>query len=206
MGNCCNGNQMLDRQNPQINLITDQQNSSLQVDRAAIKIQSYFRGIKVRKDMKSMKNQYHCNNEHAPLTLVAKLSRMPNYLTEKTKKVHDEQGPFEEMSEPDLPKLGPYEYNDQTVYYGQYKNGLKHGYGTQIWIDGSIYEGQWQKNSAQGIGRLIHCGGDVYIGEWQNDKANGYVIYYGQQGNLYSCRWRKICRLMGRRQIARRRH
>jgi hypothetical protein len=37
---------------------------------------------------------------------------MPNYLTEKTKKVHDELGPFQEMWEEDLPRLGPYEYND----------------------------------------------------------------------------------------------
>ena len=46
--------------------------------------------MKVRKDIKSTKNQYHCNNEHAPLTMVAKLSKMPNYLTEETKKVHEE--------------------------------------------------------------------------------------------------------------------
>lgn len=28
-----------------------------------------------------------------------------------------------------LPKLGPYEFSDQSVYIGQWKNGLKHGVG-----------------------------------------------------------------------------
>ena len=37
----------------------------------------------------------------------------------------------------DLPVLGPYEYDDQRrggTYLGQYKNGLRHGYGKLVRI------------------------------------------------------------------------
>lgn len=59
---------MIDRHDPQIVLVTDNNNK---IDLAAKKIQAFFRGRRVRKEMKNLKNQYHCNNEHAPLTSVA---------------------------------------------------------------------------------------------------------------------------------------
>jgi hypothetical protein len=75
-----------------------------------------------------------------------------------------------------LPTLGPYEFENGSVYLGQWKNGFRHGKGKQIWTDGSIYEGFWEQNVACGKGRLIHSDGDIYEGEWKNDKAHGQVI------------------------------
>jgi hypothetical protein len=34
----------------------------------------------------------------------------------------------------DLPYLGPYELENNAVYYGQWKHGLKHGKGKQVFL------------------------------------------------------------------------
>ena len=69
-----------------------------------------------------------------------------------------------EIDDPDIIELGPYEFENMAVYIGQWKNGLRHGKGKQLWNDGSIYEGCWLENTANGYGRLIHSDGDVYLG------------------------------------------
>jgi hypothetical protein len=40
-----------------------------------------------------------------------------------------------------LPVLGPYLLENDIVYLGQWKNGMRHGEGKQIWRDNSLYEG-----------------------------------------------------------------
>ena len=67
------------------------------------------------------------------------------------------------MSDEDkkLPFLDPHELENGSIYIGQWKNGLRHGKGKQIWTDGSVYEGFWKDNRACGIGRLIHSNGDM---------------------------------------------
>jgi MORN repeat len=34
-------------------------------------------------------------------------------------------------------------FPDGTVYKGQVKEGLRHGFGIQVWPDGARYEGMW---------------------------------------------------------------
>ena len=80
------------------------------------------------------------------------------------------------------PYLGPYLYNKGGVYAGQYKNGLRHGHGVQIWPDGSYYEGQWENDVVNGEGRLVAFDGDFYEGQWSNGKTNGKGVYYHPNG------------------------
>ena len=35
---------------------------------------------------------------------------------------------------------------DNEHYEGQWKDGLRHGFGMYIWKDGDIYIGEWNKN------------------------------------------------------------
>lgn len=134
-------------------------------------------------------------NKHAPnSTFATLLSEMPPINNSKTEEVYEKLGPYKyptfndpEMSS--LPKLGPYEFDNDSVYLGQFKRGLRHGQGLQIWKDGSIYEGYWKESMAFGFGRLIHMDGDVYDGQWVDDKAHGKGTYYHIDGAKYVGEW-----------------
>ena len=73
--------------------------------------------------------------------------------------------------------MGPVAMQDQGVYFGQMKKGMKHGKGKQLFLDGSLYEGYWKHDMANGIGRLIQTNGDVYDGDWMDDKAHGNIFF-----------------------------
>ena len=69
-----------------------------------------------------------------------------------------------------------YHVGDGATYTGQMKevidgtsgdkNYIKHGKGTQIWLDGAKYEGDWRDGMAEGQGNFHHANGDVYTGEF----------------------------------------
>ncbi|EGR32220.1 p38 protein, putative, partial [Ichthyophthirius multifiliis] len=89
------------------------------------------------------------NNPHAPQPSVAiPVQHFPNFQNEKGKKTLIEQGEFifdeDEQGNSNLPKLGPYQFENGSIYIGQWKEGQRHGHGTQYWSDGSIYEGYWR--------------------------------------------------------------
>ena len=65
---------------------------------------------------------------------------------------------------PNRKMRNPVEFDNGTIYIGEWANGLREGKGKQIWTDGSIYEGWWKNGMANGGGRLIHADGDVYEG------------------------------------------
>ena len=39
---------------------------------------------------------------------------------------------------------------DGSVYGGQFKNGMPHGYGRLVDTDGDMYEGHWKENMCHG--------------------------------------------------------
>ena len=53
--------------------------------------------------------------------------------------VFDQNAPIEERE---------YQYKTGSVYFGQWKGGMRHGIGTMKWIDGASYQGEWQLNVA----------------------------------------------------------
>jgi hypothetical protein len=79
---------------------------------------------------------------------------MPQITNYKSLQTLKRIGDFDYDSKPDLSPaadddlitLGPYELDHKAVFEGQWKNGLRHGKGKQIWDDGSIYEGYWSKH------------------------------------------------------------
>ncbi|KAL4507195.1 hypothetical protein ABPG72_001988 [Tetrahymena utriculariae] len=60
-------------------------------------------------------------------------------------------------------------------YSAQWKNGLRHGKGKQIWLDGSVYEGDWYQSKGHGYCKLLHADGDKNEGQWKNYQANWLV-------------------------------
>ena len=90
------------------------------------------------------------------------------------------------------PILEPYEIVENgAIYIGQWREGKRHGRGTQIWSDGSRHDGYWENNKANGKGRIIHADGDVYEGDWVDDKAHGKGVYIHADGARYEGEWIK---------------
>jgi len=83
-----------------------------------------------------------------------------------------------------------YVFKNGAKYSGQWKNGMRQGFGTQIWPDGAKYEGYWKNNKANGKGKFWHVGGDIFEGEWVEDKANGWGIYIHVNGAQYEGNWK----------------
>lgn len=88
-------------------------------------------------------------------------------------------------------KLPPIQFENGSIYIGEWKNGLRDGFGVHSWLDGSRYEGEWLKDVANGKGKLIHADGDIYEGDWVNDKAEGKGIYIFANGSLYRGDWKE---------------
>lgn len=73
--------------------------------------------------------------------------------------------------------FGPIRFGSQEVYMGELKDGLKEGYGIQVWPNGSIYEGYWKQSKRDILGLMVFDDGDVYEGEWKEGKMSGIGIF-----------------------------
>lgn len=60
-------------------------------------------------------------------------------------------------------------------YEGEWKNDRKEGVGKLIGTDGS-YTGDWQDGMRHGNGRRVYLDGTIYEGQWANNKRNGKGI------------------------------
>ena len=85
----------------------------------------------------------------------------------------------------------PHEYNNKSVYLGEWNEitNRRHGRGILRWIDGTTYEGYWLDDKINIQGKLSLSNGDIYEGEWKDDKANGYGTYIKKNGDSYSGYW-----------------
>ena len=69
-----------------------------------------------------------------------------------------------------------YTEKDGSRYEGEFKHGLRHGYGTYIKVhDGSTYRGFWEGGVRHGYGELTYRQESDYYGkknkkgQWKND-------------------------------------
>jgi hypothetical protein len=62
--------------------------------------------------------------------------------------------------------------------------GQRHGYGTMNYDDGSMYEGDWKYNLKDGNGTFLYSTGPRYEGIWINNKMQGSGIYYYPDGRI----------------------
>lgn len=75
------------------------------------------------------------------------------------------------------------------IYYGFWKNGLKHGEGLFMFNDASYYLGFWRKGKRSGKGIYVKSSnGKVFKAEWKNGKIDGrcYIRKKGSNsGKIY---------------------
>ena len=69
-------------------------------------------------------------------------------------------------------------YPDQSVFVGELKKGIKHGFGKYVWSNGDSYEGSWKNNKMEGAGIFRHVGDIPLEGNFKNN-------YFHMGGDVY---------------------
>ncbi|XP_058819772.1 MORN repeat-containing protein 3-like [Topomyia yanbarensis] len=70
------------------------------------------------------------------------------------------------------------------VYVGAWRNGQKHGLGIKYYKDGK-YLGLWEKDQRSGHGFMWFNNGSFYMGEWSRDLFSGSGVFLETNGNRY---------------------
>ena len=70
-------------------------------------------------------------------------------------------------------------------YEGEYKNGMAHGKGINIWESGEKYVGDFKNDDRNGTGTFTWPDGQKYVGEYKNEKTNGQGIRTWANGDKY---------------------
>ena len=82
--------------------------------------------------------------------------------------------------------IGIEESNEcEYIYYGEFLNNKKHGYGTLKWNDGTIYEGHFDKNQINGYAIINYPGNKVYKGKVNEGKLDGFGEFLWPEGKKY---------------------
>ena len=74
-----------------------------------------------------------------------------------------------------------------TVYEGEFRAGLRNGYGVQTTADSVRYEGQWRDDKRHGRGKLTwgNDGANCYDGTWADDRQEGTGVLILEDGTKY---------------------
>ena len=77
----------------------------------------------------------------------------------------------------------------ENVYDGEYRDGMRHGYGVYEWSNGHHYQGQWYSGKRQGFGVYSWPGLTFYEGKFMNNMRHGYGSYTWFSGKSETCDW-----------------
>jgi hypothetical protein len=81
-------------------------------------------------------------------------------------------------------------YYGKEEYEGEFKNGLREGYGKYIYEDGSFYIGEWKNGLKNGKGIIYYKNYTIkYEGNFLNGLFSGYGKYINQDGSYYIGEW-----------------
>ena len=66
-------------------------------------------------------------------------------------------------------------YANGDKYDGQWKDGVKFGFGVYSYANKDRYEGAFEADNMHGNGVFIYANGDMANGRWENDQRYGRV-------------------------------
>ena len=69
-------------------------------------------------------------------------------------------------------------------YQGEFKNGLKHGFGMYFFSNGDKYVGEYKDSKKHGQGTFTFADGSKWVGAWENSNLNGHAITYYADGSI----------------------
>jgi len=75
-------------------------------------------------------------------------------------------------------------------YVGYWKDDQYHGKGTYTWPSGQKYVGDWKDGKQHGKGTLTYPDGQKYVGDWKDDKQHGKGTYTYPNGEKYVGDWK----------------
>ncbi|KAM3143463.1 hypothetical protein pb186bvf_004524 [Paramecium bursaria] len=82
-----------------------------------------------------------------------------------------------------------YLYDDDSVFIGSLKDGLRNGLGCQFWYKGQHYSGNFENDLFHGNGRFLYADHALYNGEWCEGKQNGQGILITANGGKFIGKW-----------------
>ena len=71
------------------------------------------------------------------------------------------------------------------IYYGEFINNKKEGYGTIEWKDGSKYQGEFKDNQINGFGIIKYPDNKFYQGEIKNSRMEGFGEFFWKDEKRY---------------------
>lgn len=80
---------------------------------------------------------------------------------------------------------GKLQWPSGAVYEGEFSGGYMHGTGTYTRHDKMIYKGRWRLNLKHGLGYQIYPNGDILEGSWIQGSPEGPGKYTWANGNVY---------------------
>ena len=91
--------------------------------------------------------------------------------------------------------FGSFHKADGEKYVGEFKNDMRHGYGTVSFVAphanaGNKYVGEIYKGKANGSGTYFVSNGDKYVGEWKDSQRQGLGTYTFANGDEYVGEWK----------------
>ena len=108
-----------------------------------------------------------------------------NIGTRNTKNENDPRDKKSDNIRKKYPKIEEGKY----TYIGEWKNGLRDGFGS-LFLENEIkFMGHFSKNKTYGYGHLWKDDGDSYKGYWNNFEAEGWGIYKSSNGACYDGEW-----------------
>ena len=86
---------------------------------------------------------------------------------------------------------GTYTWESGDEYVGEWKDGKRHGQGTQTQlILGSKYVGEWKDGVAHGQGTYLFPSGKKYVGEWKDGNEHGQGTLTYVDGKILKGEWK----------------
>lgn len=128
-----------------------------------------------------------------PLSMAIKIKTIPTYLESRLETISRSQNKFDFNQDNEMVDkalfLGLRQFNNQSIYIGQWFMQKRNGRGQLIYPDGSVYEGYWLNDTREGYGRFTDVSGDVYEGEWKDDSVHGRGKYTLKSGAYFLGEW-----------------
>ncbi|WVY96712.1 hypothetical protein V8G54_028863 [Vigna mungo] len=81
--------------------------------------------------------------------------------------------------------FGKIQWPSGVMYEGEFSGGYIHGTGTYIGPDNLTYNGRWRLNLKHGLGYQVYPNGDIFEGSWIQGTPEGPGKYTWANGNVY---------------------
>lgn len=89
-----------------------------------------------------------------------------------------------------VPNVGPLmSKSTGNTYMGGIREGIPHGYGKFVSVDGTYIEGYFKNGFPDYKILKVSPNGEAYNGGWQNDKRHGFGTYLSMEGSVTQSDW-----------------